>query len=96
MKQETFVVTLDLVLENSFGIIDSQRAVEIEVTVSVNGEKGWFEIADTETGGDAWYAEGGLWLDGNTVTDYDGVFSLPDPVTMKLKEWGYDVTEVEC
>ena len=66
-----------------------------EVTVAINNPTyGWFELYDIETGGDEWYAEGGLWLEGNVVTEYDGVFALPPAITDKLKEWGYDVSEV--
>ena len=50
---------------------------------------------DEESGGDEWYAEGGLEIDGMTITGYDGVFSLPTVVIDKLKEWGYDCSEVE-
>jgi hypothetical protein len=52
-------------------------------------------VSDIETGGDEWYAEGGLQIEDNAVTGYDGVFALPTAVTDKLKEWGYDVSEVE-
>ena len=42
-----------------------------------------------------WYAEGGLWIENNVITGYDGVFALPTVVIDKLKEWGYDVSEIE-
>jgi hypothetical protein len=94
-KQETFKTSQALSLENSFGTI-KQDTVELEVTVGINSEDyGWFELYDVETGGDEWYAEGGLQIEDKTVTGYDGVFSLPTTVTNKLKEWGYNVSEVE-
>jgi hypothetical protein len=94
-KQETFQASEALSLENSFGTI-KQDTVTLEVTVGINSEDyGWFELYDIETGGDEWYAEGGLWIDDKVITEYDGVFSLPSAVTDKLKEWGYDVSEVE-
>ena len=95
MKKETFQVVQALSLENSFGILKEDNSVTLEVTVAINNPTyGWFELYDIETGGDEWYAEGGLWLEGNVVTEYDGVFALPPAITDKLKEWGYDVSEV--
>jgi hypothetical protein len=94
-KKETFETSQALSLENSFGTI-KQDTVTLEVTVGINSEEyGWFELYDIETGGDEWYAEGGLQIEDNAVTGYDGVFALPTAVTDKLKEWGYDVSEVE-
>ena len=96
MKKETFNAVQSLLLENSFGVLKSEKDITLEVTVGVNSDDyGWFEFYDVESGGDEWYAEGGLWLEGNVVTSYDGVFALPLFVTNKLKEWGYDVSEVE-
>ena len=95
-KQETFETSQALSLENSFGTIKQDNNVLLEVTVGINSEDyGWFEVSDIETGGEEWYAEGGLQIEDNAVTGYDGVFSLPTAVTNKLKEWGYDVSEVE-
>ena len=96
MKQETFTVTQALSLENSYGTLKAAD-VELEVTVGIKdpGDYGWFELYDVETGGDEWYAEGGLWIKGNTVTEYDGVFALPPAITNKLKEWGCNVSEIE-
>ncbi len=88
-KQETFetLQNNNITLEVTVGVkIDEQYHMPV---------RGWFEVSDIETGGNEWYAEGGLWFTGNQVTDYDGVFSLPSVVTDKLREWGYDVSEVE-
>lgn len=96
MKQETFKVVESLVLENSFGIIDAENNVELEVTVGIKSEDyGWFEFYDVKSEGDIWYAEGGLWIEDNKVTGYDGVFELPGFVLNKLTEWGYDISEIE-
>ena len=83
MKEETFKAT-------------TSRGREMEVTVGIKNENyGWFELYDEETGGEYIYAEGGLWFaehEGETcLTDYDGVFELPDYVMNKLAEWGYNV-----
>ena len=96
MKQtHEFEATESLVLENSFGTIREQSDVKLHITVGINSEDyGWFEIYDIESGGNEWYAEGGLWFDGKIVTEYDGVFSLPSVITDKLIELGYDVSEV--
>ena len=96
MKKETFEVVVPLQLENSFGVIKTEDSVKLEVNVGMNSaDYGWFEFYDIETGGDDWYAEGGLWFQGNKLTDYDGVFALPTYILEKLKEWGYDVSDVE-
>ena len=92
----TFEAYESLSMENSFTVLKQEDDIKLHVTVGINNETyGWFEIYDIKSGGNDWYAEGGLWLDGKTVTDYDGVFALPVCVTEKLKELGYDTTEVE-
>jgi hypothetical protein len=90
-----FITTESLSLENSFGTIKEQEGIELDVTIGVDDEAGWFELYDTETGGDNWYAEGGLWFEGKELTDYDGVFALPVCVINKLKELGYDMSYAE-
>lgn len=87
----TFLVTTDLSSSNSFGLVDKQNNVELQISIGINSEHyGWFELYDTKTGGERWYAEGGLWFDNKTLTDYDGVFSLPIEIIEKLEEMGYD------
>lgn len=96
IQKEVFMAIESLSLENSFGTINEQRDVELEVTLVIkDAEYGYFEFYDDETGGDHWYAEGGIWFQGTTVTDYDGVFALPRFIIKKLQEWGYDTSEVE-
>lgn len=94
--QIEFFTTESLSLENSFGTIKEQQNIELQITIGINSDDyGWFELYDVQTGGEDWYAEGGLELDGMSVTGYDGVFALPVAITDKLKEMGYDVSEVE-
>lgn len=95
MRTATFKTKENLAMENSFGIIYKDNDVEIEVSVHVNDsdQYGSFELYDIDTGGDRYYAEGGLWFEGTKLVDYDGVFSLTDSVVNQLKEWGYD-TEI--
>jgi hypothetical protein len=94
MKHE-FIAKESLSLDNSFGTIKKQENIELSVTIGLNEGGGWFELYDTETGGDEWYAEGGLWFDGKELTDYDGVFSLPVCIIEKLKELGYNTNHAE-
>ncbi|NBT59340.1 hypothetical protein EBT16_11210 [bacterium] len=96
-RKETFTVTRDLVLENSFGTVGAEDGVKLHVTVGIKEDEayGWFECYDIKSTGGDWYAEGGLWMEGKKVVDYDGVFCLPDFVISKLKSWGYDTSEVE-
>lgn len=94
---ESFKAYETLSLENSFMVIKEQKDIELNVTIGIhkNGQSGWFELYDEESGGDEWYAEGGLELDGLSVTGYDGVFALPVCIIKKLQEMGYDTTEIE-
>lgn len=97
-KKETFTVTQALSLENSWGVLKADDSIELEMTVCVKerGDYGWFEFYDLETGGDEWYGEGGLWIKGNAVVEYDGVFSVPPAIISKLEEWGYNCEEIKC
>jgi hypothetical protein len=49
---------------------------------------------DEKSGGDQWYAEGGLWFGGLELTDYDGVFSLPSFIADFLEKKGFDVEDM--
>jgi hypothetical protein len=83
--------------ETSMSPIVEREKKTMEYTIEwyKESERGWFEIYDEESGGEDYYAEGGLEFDGNKLTDYDGVFSLDDEVLKCLKEWGADVSEME-
>jgi len=91
-----FTVVESLALENSFGTLKQEDKVELECCVGINSEDyGWFEFYDVETGGDNWHAEGSLTIDNKTITDYDGVFELPDFIVGKLEELGYNCEDVK-
>ena len=96
MKTE-FKATLNLVMENSFGILDKEDKVEVKVILGIreldNEEsgKGWFEVYDIKTGGEKWHMEGGLWFNQGALVDYDGCFSLPECIEEKLKELNYKI-----
>lgn len=96
MKKETFKVTEKLSLETSYGSVRKPVDVELEITVGIKDSTyGYYELYDTLTGGEDWYAEGGLWFQGKDLIDYDGMFSLSGAVINKLKEWGYNVDDFE-
>ena len=96
-KREKFQVQSPVRMETSYGVNDSSEmeTLSIEVGVDEEEEYGFFEIYDVKSGGERFYGEGGLWFDGKTLTDYDGVFELSNHVIDKLKEWGFDTSEVE-
>lgn len=71
-----------------------------EVTLSEDAESEIFvEISSNGTGYFEWEVEelcefetGGLVFEDNTLTDYDGVFSLPEQLITYLEGEGYDMT----
>ena len=90
-----FVAVQSLQLENSFGVIDHEKNVELDVTIGMHdNERGFFEFSDKKTGGNDWYAEGYLFFEGNRLVDYDGVFELPKFITDKLQEVGFNVDDI--
>ena len=95
--QETFQVESPVKLETVHAVLDSSPKETLEITVGAdtNDEYGFFEIYDIKSGGERFYAEGGLWFTGKELVDYDGVFELSQHVTKKLKEWGFDTSEIE-
>ena len=96
-KKETFQVETPVNMETTYAILDSSNNETMEITVGVDtkAEYGFFEIYDTESGGDRFYGEGGLWFDGKELIDYDGVFEVSQHVIKKLKEWGFDTSYVD-
>jgi hypothetical protein len=95
LKEHNFKVIESLSLETSYGTVREKNDVELNVTVGIKDDSyGWFELYDIESGGEEWYAEGGLWFDNKTLTDYDGVFALPKCVEDKLIELGYDLSKI--
>jgi hypothetical protein len=91
--EQTINTTASLTLENAFN--GSKSTIKLEVTVGIKSDRyGWFEVYDIETGGQEYYAEGGLWFDNKELVDYDGVYELPDAVLNELSKMGYDVSEM--
>lgn len=95
--KETFTVKSSASMETSYGLLDREDDVELEITVGVSDEDeyGFFEIYDLETGGDRFYGEGGLWFDDIALHEYDGVFELSQHVITKLEQWGYDCSLIK-
>ena len=66
MKTE-FKATLNLVMENSFGILDKEDKIEVKVILGIREREvfpycdkeesntGWFEVYDIKTGGEKWH-----------------------------------------
>lgn len=88
-------VKAGLQMETSYGVVKAETDVTLNISVGYKADEdyGWFEMYDEKTGGDNWYAEGGLWFDGNELTDYDGVFSLSQFVVAMLEEKGFNVSD---
>ena len=72
-----------------------KKTMEYSVGWDKECESGWFEIYDTESGGEDYYAEGCLEFTGITLDGYDGVFSLCEEVVNCLNEWGADVRQMK-
>lgn len=72
----------------SWGESDWETA-ELHITAwaCMERKRGGFEIFDTATKGERWYAEGGLWFnaDGRLV-DYDGVYDLDSRIRKWIEE----------
>jgi hypothetical protein len=87
-----FIVKKSLIRENSFAVLEKAKDIELEVTIGYKPEEnyGFFEFYDVESGGEEWYAEGGLWFNGKELIDYDGCFELPDFIIDAFEEQGLD------
>ena len=91
-KTVKFKATESLSMGNSYGTVKKENNIKLDVEINItNGKLGSFEIYDIETGGESWYAEGGLWFNGKDLIDYDGVFALPKSIEKKLIEMGYNL-----
>jgi hypothetical protein len=91
-KTVRFEATQSLVMASSYGVTRKEDNVKLEVIIRIRDEyRGGFELYDIESGGENWYAEGGLCFRGKDLVDYDGVHALPDLVGSKLTEMGYSL-----
>jgi hypothetical protein len=72
------IATRTLVKENKDG---EKITYELKVGVFKDRKKGYFEIyASDEEDEEYFYVEGGLWIEGGRVVDYDGVYELSEKV----------------
>ena len=93
---ENFKVVDGLIRQTSYGVVDKEKDVVISVSVGYRAEDdyGWFELYEEKSGGDKWYAEGGLWFNGLELVDYDGVFELSSFIADFLHKKGFDVEDM--
>jgi hypothetical protein len=93
--KETFEVMRSVSLSNSFGTLDNENDVVLEVNMEYNPEtrRGSFEFYRTGTA--EWYCAGGLWVsEDNELVDYDGTYALMDFVLDWLQVQGIDVSHM--
>jgi len=98
IKWKTVQVTRHVTLEGSGGIHDEEPSVVLNIKVSLmHPDYGCFELWDDLTGGNKWYAEGGLWLEhttgGMALSDYDGVAGIDEALPDILEGWGINVKD---
>ena len=61
---------------------------KFEVVINPAENFGYFEHEDY---GDEW--GGGLWFEGKSLTDYDGVYELPAEIIAGIRELGFTVAK---
>ena len=86
----TFVSPIgrETVYHNEVLLDKTTSEIEININEEGKGYATWYvEELEIEEGI-------GLWFDGDTLTDYDGVFELPIQLLDKLTELGYDVEDM--
>ena len=99
-KEENKIqATRTLVKENSEG-----EKITYELLVGKHTDKeskpnryadGWFEIyATDEDDNEYFYAEGGLWLQGNKVVDYDGVYELSEKLRPLMSALNMNTSDI--
>ena len=90
---------IDLRRMIGYAVVECEQCVEVNFSIRLGKDYcsrpvGSFEMYDIESGGENWYAEGGLSFDGNTLIDYDGVGVLPNQIVNKLNELGINTSEI--
>ena len=95
--EKEFKKVMHVGYETSMSPIVEREKKTMQYSVGWDKEEGtgWFEMYDEESGGEDYYAEGGLWFDGKELNDYDGVFELDENVVKCLKDWGADTSYVD-
>jgi hypothetical protein len=73
----------------------NQKDVEMQVSIGFNySSNGWYQIYDTKTKGQDWYAEGRLVMNQISLVSFSGFDGLPICILNKLKELGYNTSQV--
>jgi hypothetical protein len=80
--------------ETSYGAVSKPKKVKMLVEVHVESDWGWFEIADEDTWGEQFYAEGELEIADGVLYGYDGIFALPDYIIDILKELNINTEQI--
>lgn len=80
-------------------ILKENQVTELEVIIGINGDDengyGWVELYDTETGGKDFWLDVMIEVEDKKILGYERVFTFLPAIVDKLKELGYDVSEVE-
>ena len=94
--EKEFKKVMHVGYETSMSPIVEREKRKMQYSVGWNKEegRGWFEMYDEESGGEDYYAEGGLEFTGKVLDGYDGVFSLDEEVVNCLEDWGADVKQM--
>ena len=91
-----WVENTEVCMENSFGKVRGTYT-EMKFILTLRQNKhgaytsGSFEVYDTDSAGDEYYGEGGLWFRDNILVDYDGVYSLMPQIIVQLKAIGLGI-----
>lgn len=89
MKVSKFFPDSTAFVQHQSGSILSNPTKGVEITLHFREDSGLPHCAELSSGDH--YAEIGLWFEGQTLTDYDGVFELPGEVIEMLEERGLTV-----
>ena len=73
--------------------VQKQKMKLIPIKSDEKGTKRF--VIEWEIGDGLDYEEIGIWIKGNKVTEYDGVFELPEQAIKLLKQNGYDTSKVD-
>jgi len=84
----------NICLDYSGGSTEKEKEEVIyNIEVDTIKQYGSFEMyCDSD---ERYYAEGGLWFTDGVLTDYDGIFDLPNTIKEQLTKWGFDTSEME-
>ena len=80
---------IEFIREYSSG---TRRKYDLQVSVDTDqsDQQGWFELYDTDTGGEYHHTEGGLWFNDRELVDYDGTAVIDDELLDILDEWDFN------